>query len=161
MLNFYFFCNIFCILGVNLSQKWTKSVHSKTKFFLKNSNFSKDCWSSVFISINTTSAQKLHQNWTIFGGVRIKKHSQNELDIDADLVRKTSKICNLTTLTAILMKLSLIIYLLKSFTWQKFVAEFIWHQRTLTWKKQFFFIFWDEVKKQWHTWCINFYWITG
>ena len=97
MLNLYFFCNIFCILGVNLSQKWTKSVHSKTKFFRKNSNFSKDCWSSVFISINTTSAQKLHQNWTIFGGVRIKKHSQNELDIDADLVRKTSKICNLTT----------------------------------------------------------------
>ena len=55
---------------------------------------------AVLISINTTSGQKLHQNWTIFGGVRIKKHSQNELDIDADLVRKTSKICNLTTLKA-------------------------------------------------------------
>ena len=134
-----------------MSQKWTKSVHSKTKFFLKNLNFSKDCWSSVFISINTTSAQKLHQNWTIFGGVRIKKHSQNEIDIDADLVRKTSKICNLTTLKAILMKLSLIIYLYKIFHLAKTWGGIHRASENANIKKKIFYIFSDEVKKQWHT----------
>ena len=39
--NVLLFCNIFCFLGVNWSQKWTKSLHSESKFFLKNLNFSK------------------------------------------------------------------------------------------------------------------------
>ena len=51
---------------------------------------------------------KYQQNWTIVAGVMTQKPLKNEPCMDADLVRRTLKIVNLTTTNGILMKLNTI-----------------------------------------------------
>ena len=54
---------------------------------------------------------EFRQCWTIFGGVRAQYSPQNGHFMDAELVRKTLKTFNITNTTAILMKLTTIMYL--------------------------------------------------
>ena len=44
-----------------------------------------------------------------------KKPTANRLSMDAELLRKTSKICNLTITKTILLKITSIMYLYKTF----------------------------------------------
>ena len=53
---------------------------------------------------------EFRQNWTIFWGVRAQKPPKMGHFMDAELVCKTLKTLNLTTLSAILMKLTAIMY---------------------------------------------------
>ena len=71
--NVLLFWNSFCFLGVNSSQKWTKSLHSESKFFLKNLNFSK------IVETLLLSAIILHlvKNFTKIGLYLRKKGSKN------------------------------------------------------------------------------------
>ena len=71
--NVLHFCNSFCFLGVNSSQKWTKSLHSESKFFLKNLNFSR------IVETLFSSAIILHlvKNFTKIGLYLKKKGSKN------------------------------------------------------------------------------------
>ena len=86
--------------------------------FRKNLDFSKILKIQFFL-LEYYTWWKFHQNWTTFEEVRAQKAPKKGHFMDAEPVRKTLKICNLTTANAIFMKLTTIMYLCDTFNLEK------------------------------------------
>ena len=84
----------------------------------KNLDFSKILKIQFFL-LEYYTWWKFHQNWTTFEEVRAQKAPKEGHFMDAESVRKTLKIYNLTTANAIFMKLTTIMYLSDTFNLEK------------------------------------------
>ena len=115
------------------------------------------CFSLQYYIWSKTSP-KLDYIW----GSKEQKTLPEWAPVDTDLVRKTLEIFNLTTTKAIMMKLSSNLYLFKIFhlanTWGRIQRAS--ENANMKSSLAYVYNFSDEVKKQWHTWCIYLYWIT-
>ena len=105
------FGNILGFLGINWAHKWTKTMKFGYVPFPLKHLILKECSENVFVLRNTY----LEQTRVIFRGERVQKPPKRGHFMDAALPQKHSKIYNLATTNATLMKLTTIMYLYKTF----------------------------------------------
>ena len=159
MLMFYFFA-IFSVFWGWIGPK------NGQKVYILNGNYSlkirifqrllKLCFYLQYY-IRSKTSPKLDYIW----GSKVQKTLPEWAPMDADLVCKTLKICNLTTTKAILMKLYSNLYLCKIFHLKNTWGRILTASENANMKSFLAYVynFSDKVKKQWHTWCIYLYWI--
>ena len=109
------FGNILGFLGVNWAQKWTKTVNFGYVSFPLKHFILKDCSETAFLLWETYLWLKFQQTRAIFGRERAQKTPKRSHFMGAASSWKQLKIYNLTTTNPILMKLTTIIYLHKTF----------------------------------------------
>ena len=111
------YCLFFFILAIFMRKRGVK-VGSKMltlgpSFFHKYSNLSKN-FQTVFLFPRVLPLVRISELLDHTGGVRTQKPPKKGYFVDAESVRKTLEIFNLTTTNAILMKLTTIMYLHES-----------------------------------------------
>ena len=111
----FVFGNILGFLGLNWTQKCTKTINFGYVLFPLKHLILKDCSETVFVLWKTYLWLKFQQTRVIFAGERAQKPPKRGHFMDAALPRKHLKIYNLTTTNAALMKLTTIMYLHKMF----------------------------------------------
>ena len=110
------FLAIFCFFwGGNWAQIWTKTINFGYVSFLLKHLILKDCSETVFFLWKTYLWLKFQQTRVIFAGERAQKPPKRGYFMDAASPRKHLKIYNLTTTNAALMKLTMVMYLHKTF----------------------------------------------
>ena len=110
------FSNIFAFLAVNWAPKWTKTLDQNFQCVPSEPNFKilKNFSSNVFVLLDYLWS-KFQQDRTIFGNIEAKKPPKKGHFMDAESTQETLKVFNFKTTNAILMILTIDIYLHKFF----------------------------------------------
>ena len=109
------FGNILGFLGVNWVHKWTKTINFVYVPFPLKHLILRDCSATIFVLCKTYLWLKFQQTRIIFARERVQEPPKRGHLMDTSSPGKHLKIYNLRTTNAALMKLTIIMYLHKTF----------------------------------------------